>query len=115
MTMLVSFGVLGAVPLGLTQFHDLMHGWEVPMILFSGVVLAIGWVLHMINKKIDCNASSCEHEPCDPKRKRSVRILQIATALFVINVGVYVFVHMPQDQHHNETHAHHDEHDEHHH
>lgn len=107
MTMLVGLGILGAVPLGMVKFHDLMHGWEIPIIVTSGVILALGWSLHIISERLDCRSSGCEHEPCTPKKKKTSRILKIATLLFVINIAIYTFVHMPHDATVAETHEHH--------
>ncbi len=108
LTMMVGLGILGAVPVGMTQFHDLMHGWEVPIMIASGAILLLGWALHMISEKLDCRSTGCEHEPCTPKKKKTSRILKIATLLFVINVGVYTFVHIPQSTTSTETSAHHE-------
>lgn len=107
LTVMVGLGILGAVPVGIVQFHDLMHGWEVPIMIASGAILILGWALHTISEKLDCRSTGCEHEPCTPKKKKTARILKIATLLFVINVGIYTLVHMPQEAVKVETHAHH--------
>lgn len=113
MTMMVGLGILGAVPLGMVQFHDLMHGWEIPIIITSGLLLAFGWGLHVVSEKLDCRSTGCAHEPCTPKKKKTSRILKIATVLFVMNIGIYALVHMPHDAQHHSEHAYGDHHDHH--
>lgn len=115
LTMLVGLGILGAVPVGMVQFHDFMHGWEMPIMVTSGGILLLGWALHIISEKLDCRSTGCAHEPCTPKKKKTSRILKIATVLFVVNVAIYVSVHMPHDVSKQEqgVHAHHDDHHHH--
>ncbi len=111
MTMMVGLGILGAVPVGMVQFHDLMHGWEIPIIMTSGALLILGWALHIISEKLDCHSTGCAHEPCTPKKKKTSKILKIATFLFIVNVGIYTFVHLPQEASNTVSHAdHHDHH-----
>lgn len=113
LTMLVGLGVLGAVPLGITQLHDVMHGWEIPIMIASGAILLLGWSLHIISEKLDCRSTGCEHEPCAPKKKKTTGILKIATLLFVVNVGIYTLIHMPHDRYEAAIHSGHN-HDDHH-
>ena len=94
LTVLVGMGLIGVMPIWMENAHEVMHGWEIPLIIMSGVVLALGWTLHFISKKIDCHDTGCGHEPCEPKKKNTARILKIATCLFVINIVIYLVVHM---------------------
>ncbi len=94
LTMLVTIGVMTTLPDWMNSAHDVMHGWEVPIIVMSGVVLTLSWVLHLISKRIDCHETGCVHEPCEPKKDRNALILKIATVLFVINISVYSIVHI---------------------
>ncbi len=81
------------MPAGLDSLHHAMHDYEVPMIMASGFVLAVGWALHFVAKRIDCRSTGCSHEPCTPKKKRSDKILFIASALFMFNVTIYFAFH----------------------
>ncbi len=92
-SMLVGLGVASVIPLGLVEFHEMLHAWEEPVLIFSGVVLFVGWTLHIISERLDCNHSGCHHEPCEPKKKKSSRILIFATVLFVINMSVLMSAH----------------------
>jgi len=107
LTVLVTMGVMGAMPGWMNDVHDVMHGWEVPIIAMSGVVLVLSWGLHLISKRIDCHDTGCVHEPCEPKKDKNALILKIATVLFVTNISVYSIVHRPYHhahaEHHHET------------
>jgi len=110
LALLSGLGVIGVMPSGVTFLHDIMHDYELPIIVASGAVLLIGWVLYYVSYRIDCRSSGCEHEPCGPKKKRSSKLLLVATILFVVNVSVYSFVHVPSETHTNAeaSHAHED-------
>lgn len=92
-TLLVGFGLIGTMPLWMDQMHHVMHNWEVPVILASGVIVSIGWALNRMSRKMDCHDSGCVHGSCSPTKKNNVRILRIATFLFLINVSVYLLFH----------------------
>lgn len=115
LTLLVGMGMIGVMPIWIDQFHDVMHGWEIPLMGFSGGVLLTGWAIYYVSRRMDCHDTGCCHEPCSPKKDRTKTILKIATALFVINVMIYATVHVPQslgyfssahDSSKHETHAH---------
>lgn len=93
LSLLAGLGLFSVMPSGLVTLHDLIHDWEIPMIITSGFILALGWGLHMISVKIDCHNTGCVHEPCTPKKSRSSKLLIIATVLFTVNVSVYTLVH----------------------
>lgn len=107
LSLLVGLGVIGAVPAGITYFHDAMHAWEIPIIITSGVVILFGWFLHDYARKMDCEAMGEGHEVCEVRKKTSAKVLKIATVLFMINVSVYFLVHRPTDQHDHASHAEH--------
>ena len=65
--------------------HSLVHDWEMPIIIASGVVLVLGWWVYYYAKKMDCEHMGEGHEVCASKKKRSSLILQIASALFLVN------------------------------
>lgn len=90
---LVGLGLIGAVPVWMDSLHHVMHNWEIPIIAASGLVLIIGWALHTVSKRMDCHDTGCVHGACEPKKKNTVLILQIATVLFVVNLGVYLVFH----------------------
>ena len=116
LTVLVGMGVLGATPLWMEGAHDVMHAWEVPIIITSGVIVAFGWALHLISKRMDCHDTGCGHGPCDTKKKKTLNVLRIATVLFLVNTVIYISVHLPQenakiaavshDDHHGHDHHH---------
>lgn len=92
-TILVGMGVLGAMPLWMDGFHEMMHNYEIPLMVMSGTVVALGWALHFIAKKLDCRDTGCSHGGCSSKKRKSLRILKIATVLFVANILIYASLH----------------------
>ena len=94
LTLMVSLGMIGVTPLWMEGMHEMMHDWEIPLINFSGVVVLMGWGIHHIAKKIDCRDTGCMHGKCDTKKKDSLKVLKIATALFVINLAIYGTFHI---------------------
>lgn len=117
LSLLAGLGLLSVMPSSLVAIHDLIHDYEIPMIITSAIVLAFGWTLHMISIRIDCHNTGCVHEPCTPKKKRSSKLLLIATLLFVTNVSIYTLVHrnnipaVTQTAHEAQLHVDHSGHD----
>lgn len=107
---------MASMPAFMVEFHEAIHAWEIPIIAFSGAVLALGWALHAYSLKIDCHDTGCCHPPCTPVKRRSGTIMKIATVLFVANVLIYGIVHRglgffggaEHATHAHETHADHD-------
>lgn len=93
MSLLVGVGLIGALPVSMLVVHDFLHVWELPIIIASGILIALGWCVLIQSRKVDCHDTGCGHEPCTPKKRRSSRLLEIATILFVINVTVYAVFH----------------------
>lgn len=93
-SLIISLGLSASMPLGLESAHHIMHDYERSMIAVSAAILIVGWALHYVAYRIDCRSTGCSHEPCAPKKKRSGKILIIATILFVINVGSYWALHV---------------------
>jgi hypothetical protein len=83
-------GIMASMPSGLVVLHEILHSYEAHLVVFSGVMIVFGWVLHEISRRIDCHDTGCGHPPCAPKKKRSTKLLMFATFLFVINLGVYM-------------------------
>lgn len=110
LSILVGLGVTTVFPAGLVEFHEAMHAWELPILIFSGIVLFIGWSLHIISERIDCHNTGCVHEPCGQKKKKSHRILIMATILFCMNSALLFIFHDQgiaiEDHHVTEKHIH---------
>jgi len=98
LSLLAGMGVISVVPGFLDSFHDVMHDFEKPVIIGSGAILMLGWVLYMISARLDCvKEAGCQHVPCGPKKKKTSKLLIVATFLFAINVTVYVTLHKPYE------------------
>lgn len=97
-SLLAGAGALSFIPSGILDLHDLLHHWEVPIIVFSGVLLALGWGLHLVSEKLNCvDASACCHEPCAPKKTMTLKIMIAATLLFIFNIVIYFVFHAGKD------------------
>jgi len=88
-SLLSGLGIIASMPAGLTTLHDILHIYELHLVVFSGVMIAFGWVLHDISRRIDCHDTGCGHPPCGPKKKRSTKLLIFASGLFLMNIVVY--------------------------
>jgi len=78
----------------LMNIHNVMHVYEVPVILFSGLMVALGWAAHFWSNRADCHdTAGCTHPPCSPQKSRNSKILTVATLLFMVNIVIYFGVH----------------------
>ncbi len=93
MGILVGLGVAGAMPFWLSGVHELIHEWELPIIISSGCILLLGWSVYHLSEKMDCHDTGCHHPPCEPKKKSAATILKIATILFIGNITVFLVFH----------------------
>ena len=93
MSFLAGVGLLAAMPTGLMALHEAMHSYESPIIIFSGLMIVTGWVLHFIAIGLDCRSTGCGHEPCKPKKKRSEKVLVVASLIFIVNISIYMAWH----------------------
>ncbi|MCB1562157.1 MAG: hypothetical protein KDJ75_01145 [Alphaproteobacteria bacterium] len=93
MSLLAGIGLAAGMPGWLDSIHHVLHAWEIPLILLSGFVVALGWALHFYSEKIDCHDTGCHHGTCAPRKKTAGTILKIATILFLVNVSVYTLFH----------------------
>ncbi len=93
MGLLTGLGFIATLPPFMVTLHNNLHHWEIPMIVFSGGVLAIGWGITRFLNKVDCHDTGCCHGPCSPSKNRALLVMKIATILFIFNVLIYVFVH----------------------
>ena len=98
LSLMAGLGLVTAMPVWLQSIHEILHHWELPMILVSGAIVAAGWALDAYARKIDCHNTGCHHGSCQPQKKRAHTILKVATVLFLINTSVYLVFHraMPQ-------------------
>lgn len=86
---------LGFITIGpaFEHFHDHMHHFETPILIFSFVMLGLGWGIELYTRRLHvdcCHHSGCEHEPCTPKKQRAHLILLIASLLFLVNLALYL-------------------------
>lgn len=93
MGLLAGLGVTVFMPASMVRLHDFLHEWEIPMIVFSGVILLLGWAVTLWSDRMDCHSSGCGHGACAPRKSRAHIILKIATLLFVVNLVVFFAFH----------------------
>ena len=111
LSLLAGIGLVGAIPPGVEFLHDLIHDWELPIIMVSCFVLLLGWGVYSYAQKMDCDHMGEGHEVCASKKKRSAIILKVASVLFVMNVGIFFFVHRPMTEAAQDVHTEHAHHD----
>lgn len=94
LSLLSGIGLIASMPVGLEFLHHLMHDYEIPMIMVAGFIISIGWGVYYVGRQLDCRVEAgCHHQSCTPKKKRSARILVLATLLFAVNVTMYFTFH----------------------
>lgn len=107
LSLLAGFGLVATMPGFIADTHHIIHNFEIPMIIISGVILALGWMLYFYSKKINCRTQgSCHHAPCAPKKDRTWHFMILATILFALNVLVYFVFHHGLDGHVNDSDIH---------
>lgn len=94
LSILTNLGMF-VMPAGFVHMHHFMHEWEFPIVVISGVILALGWALHWHNLRGEECPSGCKHhtDATHPTVNKTHIILKIATALFAVNVFVFLIVH----------------------
>ena len=60
-----NLGLVSMAPSWMLAIHERIHHYEVPIIVFSGVILLIGWAGVYLSRKVDCHDTGCGHPPCD--------------------------------------------------
>jgi len=114
---LSNIGLIGAAPMMIERLHDTIHEYEVPIIIFSGVMVVLGWIVHGASREVDCHDTGCTHPPCGTKKKSNARILWVATLLFAVNLVIYFGIHRNVarleifETHHEHEHDHAHEHE----
>jgi len=93
LTVLAGLGLISVVPGFIMEWHDAIHAYEVPIILSSGVITVLAWLVWFNAKEADCHDTGCGHPPCAPRKSRAHTILVVGTALFVINAAIFLFLH----------------------
>lgn len=108
-SLFASLGALATVPNSIVSMHDIMHDWELPMLIASCVILLVGWSLQIYSMRVNCHDTGCQHGPCTPKKIKTQNILKIATLLFCFNALLYFSSH-DEEKHITETTSTHKEH-----
>lgn len=93
----VAVGV-GLLPIGFTILHDVIHGYEIPIIIFSAVMLGLGWWAYWLARRTDCHALGHDEHVCHRTTDRSKIYLLVGSALFVMNLAIYFALHFSLDQ-----------------
>ena len=91
-----SYGLMVSIPGFALSIHEHMHEWEQTVIIISGILLAFGWGLHAISKRLELNKrdhNCCAHTKCETKTNKAHMIMVAASALFIMNVAIYTLVH----------------------
>ncbi|MFA7276190.1 MAG: hypothetical protein WC043_05250 [Pseudobdellovibrionaceae bacterium] len=88
-----NIGLMGAAPGFLLEIHEVIHHYEMLIIAFSGMMIALGWAAHRLSRTVNCEDDGCCHPPCTPKKDRNFMILSVASVLFVFNLVIYLGVH----------------------
>lgn len=125
-TVLSAFANLGLFVISpdgmLMNIHNAMHAYEIPVIVFSGAMVVLGWATNSLSKGVDCHDTGCGHPPCTPQKSKNSKVLMVATILFALNILIYFGVHRnvlhlnmfrphPLERHvsHSDEHGHADE------
>lgn len=114
LSVMASAGTIIPIPFFLLDIHEFLHAYEMPVIAFSGAVLALGWGLYLTSLITSCEKPHCEpHETvCAGKKDRTRLVLAVATVLFMVNVTVYFTLHRGNEDllRHGNVHEHNHEH-----
>lgn len=90
-----SYGLVATLPDFLVSFHSFMHQWEKLVILVSGTLLALGWLLYWLSLRINGAADCCggDHTKTGKTGNKTVLVMSVASVLFCLNLGIYLGVH----------------------
>lgn len=92
-SLLTGFGMFSVSFPFLDSIHAGFDGVRVPMMGFSAMVLAVGWGAQVYATRIDCHNTGCVHEPCGSKKRKTTRLLWLATIIFAFNMLAFTVVH----------------------
>lgn len=100
LSLMAGVGMIATMPGFIDEAHHMIHEYEIPMIIVSGIILVIGWGIYAYSRRMNCSSegSTCCHEPCAPKKDRTRLFMILATCLFVVNVSVYFIFHASTDE-----------------
>ncbi|MGI9521925.1 MAG: hypothetical protein ACR2PG_09790 [Hyphomicrobiaceae bacterium] len=70
-------------------FHRFIHDYELQILFASGLLLAIGFGLHLFSYWVTCRETGPGHDHRKPKRFRIGWIFTIALILYVANLAFY--------------------------
>ena len=116
LSLMAGFGLAVTMPTILTQTHDFLHHYEVPMIIFSLFILICGWGAYFYSRQMSCRDNdACDHTSCARKASKTKTLMVIASVLFIVNVTVYTVFHRHADVavHIMDIHEHEHEHEQH--
>lgn len=84
---------VGLLPTAFTALHDIIHGYEIPIIAFSAAMLGLGWWAYWLATRTDCHALGHDEHACHKTTDRSKVYLIIGTALFMMNFVIFITLH----------------------
>jgi hypothetical protein len=100
LSLLAGMGMIAGMPVIMYQAHEAIHDYEMPIIIFSAILLAFGWIVYGYSRRMDCaNEAACANVPCEPRKSRAKKILIVATILFLVNISLYFTIHVHVDHH----------------
>jgi len=88
-----NIGMIGMAPAWMLALHEHIHQHEVTIIIFSGIVLVMGWAVLLFSRRVDCHDTGCGHPPCGPVKDKNRIIMIVATFLFLANFAIYTLIH----------------------
>lgn len=94
---------VGLLPTAFTALHDIIHGYEIPVIIFSAIMLLLGWGAYSMAVNTDCHALGHDEHKCHKTTDRSKVFLVIGTVLFAANLVIYFALHIPLNRAASET------------
>ena len=84
-----NIGLIGGAPGFLAVVHEIIHRYELPVILFSGFMVGVGWLVYWGSRRLRV----CGDAMCAKGARHNRLILVIATGLFTVNVFIFAVVH----------------------
>jgi hypothetical protein len=85
----LSLGGAGGAFAFLHAFHDVMHDYEVPVLLGSAFLLALSGALQYVSFRLDCRRTGCRHGDCTPRKFRASLLLKLALVVYGINLLLF--------------------------